>query len=77
MANKKQQQKKKDRERRVALKKLTAIAKRREQEKTTTETKKTVPERTKLMTGAVPKTSFADNANSVKKSSFTQRRSGG
>ena len=80
MAKSKQQQqkqKKKDRERRVAQKKLAATVKKREAEKTSDEPKKTVPERTKLITGAVPKTGFAGNANTVKKSSFTQRRSGG
>ena len=71
---KNKQQKKKERERRVAQKKLAATEKRRAQEKTTKESPKTVPERTKLMTAAVPKTDYvAIN----KKSSFTQRRSGG
>ena len=72
--SKQQQQKKKERERRVAQKKLAAAAKKRAQEKTTTESPKTVPERTKLMTGAVPK---ANHVANNKKSSFTQRRSGG
>ena len=68
------QQKKKERERRVAKKKLDAAAKKRALEKTNKESQKTVPARTKLMTAVVPKTDYVA-AN--KKSSFTQRRSGG
>ena len=71
---KNKQQKKKERERRVAQKKLAAAAKKRAQEKTTKESQKTVPERTKLMTAAIPKTDYVPTN---KKSSFTQRRSGG
>ncbi len=71
---KNKQQKKKERERRVAQKKLAAAAKKRAQEKTTKEPQKTVPERTKLMTVAVPKTNYVPTN---KKSPFTQRRSGG
>ncbi len=71
---KNKQQKKKERERRVAQKKLAAAEKKRVQEKITKESQKTVPERTKLMTEAVPKTDFVPTN---KKSSFTQRRSGG
>jgi len=67
------QQKKKERERRVAQNKLAAAAKRRAQEKTTTEPKKAVPERTKFMTAAVPKTDYIPIS---KKSPFTQRRGG-
>ena len=73
MANRKQQ-KKKERERRVARKKLAEAAQRRAQEKTTAEPKKSVPERIKLMTRDVPKTDYVP-AN--KKTTFTQRRSGG
>ncbi len=43
-------------------------------EKTTNEPQKTVPERTKLMTAAVPKTDYVPTN---KKNPFTQRRSGG
>lgn len=71
---KNKQQKKKERERRVAQKKLATAARKRAQEKTTKESQKTVPGRTKLMTAVVPKTDYVA-AN--KKSSFTQRRSGG
>ncbi len=71
---KNKQQKKKERERRVAQKKLAATAKKRAQEKTTKQPQKTVPERTKLMTAAVPKTDYVPTN---KKDHFTQRRSGG
>ena len=71
---KNKQQKKKERERRVAQKKIAAAAKKRAQEKTTKGPKKTVPERTKFMTAAVPKTDYVPT---VKKSPVTQRRSGG
>jgi hypothetical protein len=71
---KNKQQKKKERERRVAQKKLATAAKKRAQEKTTKESQKPAPKRTKLMTAAVPKTDFVATN---KKSSFTQRRSGG
>ena len=71
---KNKQQKKKDRERRVAKEKLAAAAKRRAREKTDKESPKTVLGRTKLESAVVPKTTFIPN---TKKSSFTQRRSGG
>jgi len=69
-------QKKKERERRVAQKKLAATAKRRDQKKAETEkeSRKPTTERAKLMKEAVPKPNFAPTA---KKSTFTQRRTGG
>ncbi|MBT4866939.1 MAG: hypothetical protein HON53_17690 [Planctomycetaceae bacterium] len=74
---KNKQQKKKDRERRVAQKKLATAAKRREQKKTETEkeSQKPASERAKLMKEAVPKPNRAPTTN--KKSTFTQRRTGG
>ncbi len=71
---KSKEQKKKEREKRVAQKKLAAAAKKRELEKTTQDSKKKVPAKTKVMTSAVPKTDYIPNN---KKSTFTQRRSGG
>lgn len=74
MANKKDK-KKKDREKRVAQKKIAAAAKRREQEKAADEPKKGVTSRTKTMTSAVAKPTRVAATN--KKSTFTQRRTGG
>ncbi len=71
---KNKQQKKKERERRVAQKKLAAAAKKRSQEKSADQTKTSVPERTKFMTGGVAKPEYVPSS---KKSPFTQRRSGG
>ena len=71
---KNKQQKKKERERRVAQKKLAVAAKKRALEKTTKEPQKNVPDRTKLVTAAVPKT---DHVPTNKKRLFTQRRTGG
>ncbi len=71
---KNKQQKKKDREKRVAKKKHEADAKKRTQEKTAKETQKNIPERANLMKPAVPKT---NNIPTSKKSTFTQRRTGG
>lgn len=73
--NKQQQQKKKDREKRVAKKKHLEDVKKRTQEKTSQESKKPIPARAKIMQSAVPKTDNVVNAN--KKSTFTQRRTGG
>ncbi|WP_339726893.1 hypothetical protein [uncultured Gimesia sp.] len=74
MANKKQQ-KKKDREKRVAKKKHLDDIKKMTQEKTNQESKKPIPARAKIMQSAVPKTDNVANVN--KKSTFTQRRTGG
>lgn len=71
---KNKQQKKKEREKRVAKKKLAADAKKRAQEKTTKETQKKIPDRAGLMKSAVPK---ANPVTTNKKSTFTQRRTGG
>jgi len=71
---KNKQQKKKERERRVAKKKLDAAAKKRSLEKSSKESQKNVPERTKMMTAAVPKN---DRVVTNRKNSFTQRRTGG
>ena len=68
------QQKKKERERRVAQKKLMDAAKKRALEKTAKGSQKSVPEKTKHVKEATPKTAFVPTS---KKSSFTQRRSGG
>ena len=70
---KNKQQKKKERERRVAQKKLATAAKKRAQEKTTKEPQKSVSERTKLQTAAVPK----PNHVAANKKLFTPRRTGG
>ena len=68
-------QKEKEREKRVAKKKLAEKATRAAQEKTTQESQKKIPQRAQLMRSAVPK---AENpANTSKKSTFTQRRTGG
>ncbi|QDU09025.1 hypothetical protein [Gimesia aquarii] len=71
---KNKQQKKKERERRVAKKKLAASAKKRTQEKSTNESQKGVLDRSSLMKAAVPK---PDRVVTNKKSTFTQRRTGG
>ena len=71
---KNKQQKKKERERRVAQKKLAAATTRRVQEKRSKETNKTVSERTKLLTAAVPKIDYVATS---KNNFVTQRRSGG
>lgn len=68
---KNKQQKQKERERRVAKKKLAEAARRRAQEKTTPELKTGVPERTKIMTAAVPRT---ESAPADKNRPFTMRR---
>lgn len=68
------QQKKKERERRVAKKKLAADAKKRTQEKTSNESQKGVLGRANLTKTAVPK---PDRVVTNKKSTFTQRRTGG
>ena len=70
---KNKQQKKKERERRVAKKKLATAARKRAQEKTAAEPKKSVPERTKLFTAAVPKPDYIPTS---KKTPSTQRRGG-
>ena len=72
--NKVQAKKKKERERRVAKEKLAAAAKKKAQEKSDDQPRKSVPEKTKFMTAAVPK---VNQTVAGKKSSFTQRRSGG
>lgn len=72
---KNKQQKKKDREKRVAKKKHLEDMKKKTQEKTSEESKQPLPARAKIMQSAVPK---IDNAvNATKKSTFTQRRTGG
>jgi len=71
---KNKQQKKKKRERRVAQEKHAAATRRRAQEKTTKESQKSVPERTKRIEAAAPKTDYIPTN---KKSPFTQRRGGG
>ncbi len=71
---KNKQQKKKERERRVAKKKLAAATKRRTQEKTTIDSSRTVSNKTPFTKTSVPKT---DHVVTSKKSTFTQRRSGG
>lgn len=71
---KNRQQKNKERERRVAQKKLAVATQRRAQEKTAKEPPKSVPEKTKLMAAAVPKT---DYVVASKKDPATQRHSGG
>lgn len=72
---KNKQQKKKDREKRVAKKKHLEDMKKKTQEKTDQESKKSVPARAKIMQSAVPQTNNVVNTN--KKSTFTQRRTGG
>ncbi|QDT44138.1 hypothetical protein Pan241w_42440 [Gimesia alba] len=72
---KNKQQKKKDREKRVAKKKHLEDMKKKSQEKTEQESQKSIPARSKIMQSAVPKINNAVNAN--KKSTFTQRRTGG
>lgn len=72
---KSKQQKKKDREKRVAKKKHLDDMKKKAQEKTSDDSKQAIPARSKIMQSAVPKTNNAVNAS--KKSTFTQRRTGG
>lgn len=71
---KNKQQKKKDREKRVAKKKIQAAANKRTQDKEKQETKSSVPGLGKVQNSSVPK---ATQIPTAKKSTFTQRRTGG
>ncbi len=71
---KSKQQKKKDREKRVAKEKHAANAKKRTQEKTAKASMKPATQRSQTMSAAIPK---PNPVVSSKKSTFTQRRTGG
>ena len=71
---KSKQQKKKDREKRVAKEKHAANAKKRTQEKTAKASMKPATQRSQTMSAAIPK---HNHVVSSKKSTFTQRRTGG